>query len=189
MAPSALAAERRNRLDRSREKHRESLVWVIPEPAVGLTTFVYTWVNSQGLAGAALAVFGPTLDEQVFEKVDGIVVDDDLGFDAWEIGPLRMSLAPDGMTSTVRFDGDRMSIDLEHRGFHRAYVYGTHPHGCPGFFADDRVEQSGLATGTLWFADGRKIGVRGRPVGTARPLLGRARLGGRHAPHEVGQRS
>lgn len=149
MTTLILPAEGRHVLDPGRAKHRESLVWVLPQPEPGLTTFVYTWVNSEGLAGAALAVFGPSLPQQIFEKVDRVPVDEAMKFDAWEVGPLRMELAPDGMTASVRFAGDRVGIELEYRGFHPAYVYGTHPYGCPGFFADDRVEQSGTATGRL----------------------------------------
>lgn len=149
MSTASLTAERRNALDPTREKHRESLVWVVPEPETGLTTFVYTWVNSQGLAGAALAVFGTALEEQIFEIIDGVEVDDGMDFDAWQVGPLSLTLAPDGMTSTVHFDGDRVALELAHSGFHPAYVYGSHPQGCPEFFADNRVEQSGMARGTL----------------------------------------
>lgn len=145
----ALAVEGRSVLDRSRAKHRESLVWVLPAAAPDLTTFVYTWVNAQGLAGAALAAFGPSLDAQVFEKVDGVEVPESMGFDAWQVGPLHMRLSLDGMSAAVRYVGDRVDIDLDYRGFHPAYAYGTHPQGCPAFFADDRVEQSGTATGRL----------------------------------------
>lgn len=141
--------EGRHTLDKTRAKHRESLVWVLPAPEPDLTTFVYTWVSSAGLAGAALAVFGRSLSEQVFEKVDGVQVEETMGFEDWEVGPLRMRLSPNGMNSSVRFTGSRIALDVEYEGFHPAYVYGTHPRGCPGFFADDRVEQSGIATGRL----------------------------------------
>jgi hypothetical protein len=141
--------EARHVLDPLRAKHRESLVWVVPSPDPEVTAFVYTWVNAEGLAGAALAVFGPSLEEQIFEKVDQVQVPAEMAFDVWEVGPLKMSLAPDGMGSQVSFSGTRVEIDLQFEGFHAAYEYGTHPQGCPSFFADDRVEQSGLAVGTL----------------------------------------
>lgn len=148
--------ETRACLDPTRATHRESLVWVVPAPAEDLTTFVYTWVNSQGLAGAAMAAFGHGLNGQIFEKVDQIQVPDDMSFSAWEVGPLKARLAEDGMSSTVSFSGHRVDLDLEFTGFHPPYRYGTHPQGCPSFFADDRVEQSGLAKGTLR-VDGRTV--------------------------------
>lgn len=149
-------AELRHRLDPARNAHRESLVWVVPEPATGLTTFAYTWVNAEGSAGAALAVFGRDLEQQIFEKVDGIDVPDSMGFDEWRVGPLALSLAPDGSTSNVQFRGEQASLSLDFSGFHPAYRYGTHARGCPSFFADDRLEQSGTAVGRLGFG-GRTV--------------------------------
>lgn len=140
--------EVRNRLDPSRARHRESVVWVIPAVRDDLTAFVYTWVDAHGVAGAALAVFGVPLPEQIFEKVEGIDVGT-AGFDDYPVGPMHLALATDGMASTVRFDGDRVSLTLEFTGFHQPYRYGRHPAGCPGFFADDRLEQSGRAVGVL----------------------------------------
>ncbi len=153
LAFTQLSKEARHVLDPLRAKHRESLVWVIPAPDPHVTAFVYTWVNAQGLAGAALAVFGPSLPEQIFEKVDQVQVPQDMSFDRWEVGPLTMNLAEDGMSSHVSFSGARVEIDLEFTGFHPAYAYGSHPQGCPSFFADDRVEQSGLAVGNLRIDD------------------------------------
>ncbi|MBY4575524.1 hypothetical protein ACN94_18360 [Gordonia paraffinivorans] len=122
---------------------------MVPAVRDDLTAFVYTWVDAYGVAGAALSVFGERLPEQIFEKVDGIEVPDTQGFDDYRVGPLHMSLAPDGATSQVRFDGDRVSLSLAYDGFHQPYRYGTHADGCPGFFADDRLEQSGRARGVL----------------------------------------
>lgn len=141
--------ESRNALNRAREKHRESVVWVVPAVRDNLTAFVYTWVDAFGVAGAALAVFGDRVGGQIFEKSDGIQVPDTSGFEDYRVGPLHMSIAVDGATSQVSFDGDRISLTLAFAGFHRPYRYGTHPDGCPGFFADDRLEQSGRARGVL----------------------------------------
>lgn len=148
-------ADGRHRLDPERNAHRESLVWVVPEPQKGLTTFAYTWVNAEGLAGAALAVFGRGLEAQIFEKVDGIEVPSTMTFDEWRVGPLAVSLARDGSTSRMQFEGGDASLTLDFSGFHTPYRYGTHRRGCPSFFADDRLEQSGSARGTLWIGDRR----------------------------------
>ncbi|SNT12387.1 hypothetical protein SAMN05421642_109218 [Rhodococcoides kyotonense] len=141
--------ESRNVLDVTRPKHRESVVWVVPSVREDVTAFAYTWVDAHGIAGAALTVFGHGVGEQIFEKVDGIEVAVDAGFDDYRVGPMRMSIDSDGMDSRVCFFGERVSIDLEFRGFHEPYRYGTHPQGCPSFFADDRLEQSGRASGVL----------------------------------------
>lgn len=145
--------EGRHVLDPSRPRHRESIVWVIPRVADGITAFVYTWVNSQGLAGAALSVFGRRVGEQIFEKVDGIPVCDAAGFADYRMGPLKMCISTDGLSSSVRFEGDRVSLTLSYRGSHVPYRYGSHPDGCPAFFADDRLEQSGHAAGALRIDD------------------------------------
>ncbi|OUC80286.1 hypothetical protein CA982_03575 [Gordonia lacunae] len=148
--------EGRHVLDPARPRHRESIVWVIPRVADGVTAFVYTWVNSRGEAGAALSVFGDVLGEQIFEKVDGIAVPDSAGFDDYRVGPLSLSLADSGMSSTVQFAGDRVSMSVEFEGLHAPFRYGEHIDGCPGFFADDRLEQTGIARGVLR-VDGRVL--------------------------------
>lgn len=141
--------ETRHALDPARPRHRESIVWVIPRVADGVTAFVYTWVNSSGDAGAALSVFGNAIGEQIFEKVDGIPVPASAAFDDYRVGPLSLSLDDTGMSSTVRFDGDRVSMSVDFEGLHRPFRYGEHQDGCPGFFADDRLEQTGIARGVL----------------------------------------
>lgn len=146
---SGPVVETRHALDPNRPRHRESIVWVIPRVAEGVTAFVYTWVNSTGDAGAALSVFGSALGEQVFEKVDGIPVPTTVEFDDYRVGPLSMTLAASGMTSTVEFVGERVAVSIEFEGLHAPFRYGGHPEGCPGFFADDRLEQTGVARGTL----------------------------------------
>ncbi len=151
MSAEVVAAELEtgHALDPARPRHRESIVWVVPQVTKGVTAFVYTWVNSQGIAGAALSVFGPNVGEAVFEKVDGIVVAETASFDDYSVGPLRLQLDGDGVASSVSFSGDQVSIALRFSGAHRAYRYSTHPAGCPSFFADDRLEQAGTAEGTL----------------------------------------
>lgn len=155
---TATTVERRHLLDRSRATHRESLVWVVPAAADDLTTFAYTWVDARGMAGAAIAVFGSSLDEQIFEKYDGIQVPETAEFDAWSVGPLSMHLDASGTRSSLVFRGDLAQLELDFEGFHAPYAYGSHPDGCPSFFADDRVEQSGKATGTLRLAN-RELGL------------------------------
>lgn len=145
--------EKRHTLDPARPRHRESIVWVIPRVADGVTAFVYTWVNSAGEAGAALSVFGNVVGEQIFEKVDGIPVSAAADFDDYHVGPLALSLDDGGMTSTVQFAGDRVSMSIEFEGLHAPFRYGEHADGCPGFFADDRLEQTGIARGVLRIDD------------------------------------
>ncbi|MCE0761934.1 hypothetical protein LWC35_03255 [Pseudonocardia kujensis] len=124
---------------------RESLVWAVPLPEEKTTVVVYTWVNGDDVAGAAAMVFGSAVGDQVFEVVDGV----DVGradFADWAVGPLHLALRADG-SSSVRFAGEQAQIELEFVGTHEAYPYSEHVEGCPGFFADDRVEQTGRVTG------------------------------------------
>ena len=52
---------------------RESIPYVISLPEHGIASFVYTWVSKDGIAGSALAAYGPGIgDTPVFEAVDGI---------------------------------------------------------------------------------------------------------------------
>ena len=126
---------------------RESLSYMLQLPEEGLAGFVYTWVDGQGLAGAALCFYGPAVGEvPLFELVDGLPVHDDRTFRDWHVGGLQLE---HGERTTGTYIGKEASIQFSFEGVHPAYNYGAHPDGALPWMADDRYEQSGRWKGTL----------------------------------------
>jgi hypothetical protein len=133
---------------------RESLSYMLQLPDEGLAGFVYTWVNGESKAGAALCLYGPAVGPTpLFEAVDGIVVDREQPFDDWQVGGLKLQHGPQ---TSARFVGEGASIEFTFEGTHPAYNYASHPDGGLPWMADDRYEQSGRWRGVLTLA-GREI--------------------------------
>lgn len=137
---------------------RESLAWLLPLPKHELGIILYTWVHAQGnngkgRAGAAAIAYGPNLPQPIFEVVDGIFVSDDMGFDRWEVGPMRLVMR-DGMRhSHVVFHGDRVAVDYKFEGLNPSFAYGPNRGGCPQWLAYDRTEQGGRYEGMVRVGD------------------------------------
>jgi hypothetical protein len=126
---------------------RESLSYMLQLPEEGIAGFVYTWVNAESLAGAALCFYGPAVGEKpLFESVDGIAVPEDRRFADWRVGPLWLA---HGERTEGRFAGEAASIEFSFDGTHPAYNYGAHPDGPLPWMAEDRYEQSGRWRGML----------------------------------------
>jgi hypothetical protein len=120
---------------------RESLSYMLQLPEEGLAGFVYTWVNRESRAGAALCFYGPAIGEQpLFLMVDDVAVPEKQSFADWRVGDLELH---HGETTTGRFAGNDASIEFSFQGVHPAYNYGSHPDGPLPWMADDRYEQSG----------------------------------------------
>lgn len=140
-----------------RELARESLAYMLQIPDEGIGGFLYTWVSSAGLAGAAACFFGPGVgDTPIFEVCDGIPVAESMDFNDWQVQGLRLQLKQPLKTALVSFKGERVEIDYHFEGVHPAYAYSTHANGCPKWMADDRFEQQGKVHGRLKI-DGREI--------------------------------
>ena len=130
---------------------RESLSYMLQLPEHGLAGFVYTWVNGESEAGAALCFYGPAVGEQaLFESVDGIPVPEDQPFSDWRVGALSLQ---HGERTEGEFAGDAASINFTFDGTHPPYNYAAHPDGGLPWMADDRYEQSGRWRGTLRLRD------------------------------------
>jgi hypothetical protein len=133
---------------------RESLAYLLPLPHLGLGVIFYTWVhalgeNGQGRAGVAAIVFGPSVNDTVFEVHDHIGIPDSLSFDDWQVGPGRLTLSDDMMKSSIEFRGARVTIDYEWTGLNPSFGFAANRNGCPDWLAWDRTEQGGHVTGTL----------------------------------------
>jgi len=133
---------------------RESLVFMLQLPEENLAAFVYTWVNGESKAGAALCVFGPGAGAApIFEVVDGIPVPSEQGFDEWCVGKVRVAHGAALQTADVSYSSDEVSLQYHFEATHPAYNYGSHADGCPHWLADDRFEQSGRVSGVLRLGD------------------------------------
>ncbi|MHB8692786.1 MAG: DUF7064 domain-containing protein [Solirubrobacteraceae bacterium] len=129
---------------------RESLAFVVGIPSEQVAFIAYTWVGAESKAGCALAVFGPGVgSDPVFEHADGIDVPRDMGFDAWEVGPMTVRHGTPLVSAEIAFAGERASVSYAFDGMHDAYNYAQSSGGCPWYLADDRFEQSGWVKGTL----------------------------------------
>ncbi|HEV7536771.1 MAG TPA: hypothetical protein VGP90_14115 [Acidimicrobiia bacterium] len=147
------------------EDYRESLAFLMPLPEEGLGVIGYTWVHAQGQdgqgrAGSMAVVYGPGVPEPVFDVADGILVPDDMGFDKWQVGPMRLTM-PEGMNGLhMAFDGARVKLEYEFDPINPSFAYLPNPGGCESWLADDRAEQAGRVTGRLEVGD-RRVAIDG----------------------------
>jgi len=137
---------------------RESLSWPIPLPQHDVGLIIYTWVHAQGSdgrgrAGASAVAYGPDLPAPIVEVIDEVGVPDEMGFDRWEVGPIKIAMPSAGGNPHLRYDGDRVSVDCTFEALHPAFSYGRNPGGCPPWLAQDRVEQGGRYRGTVRVGD------------------------------------
>ncbi|TVO63574.1 DUF7064 domain-containing protein [Denitromonas ohlonensis] len=136
---------------------RESLVFMLQLPEHDLAAFVYTWVSGLGKAGSAFVVYGPAIGEVIADFCDGVYVPVDAGFNDWTVGKVRVRHGRPFEDAVVEVGaGGRASLEYAFEAVHPAYSYGSHADGCPGWVADDRIEQSGRVRGVLTL-DGRRI--------------------------------
>lgn len=136
---------------------RESIPYILSLPEAGLAAFVYTWVNRDHVAGYACAIFGPGVpDGPIVGRMDNVHVDVDSNFDNWRIGDFYLSQDLRMHRSRIEWSTPRASLEMDFEATHPAYGFATDPRGCWDFFADDRLEQGGLARGTITI-DGKQI--------------------------------
>lgn len=141
--------DNRHTLDQS-EFARESLAFIIQIPESGIGGFLYTWVNGESKAGAALCLFGQVLGpEPIFEIVDGISVSDEMDFFNWKVGNLKLQLQEPLKSALITYKNDKVEVEYQFTANHQAYAYSTHTNGCPSWMADDRFEQQGTIKGFI----------------------------------------
>ena len=135
---------------RDEARARESVPYLLNLPEQGIALFTYTWVNSASEAGAVLAVFGPGVGPQpVVGPLADRPVPSTMGFDEWQIGGFTMQQDLKFDRARIRWESDKVSLDLQFEAFHPPYSYGRDARGCMPYVADDRIEQSGTAKGRL----------------------------------------
>lgn len=141
----------RHRL-RSDPAARESLSYMLQLPEEGVGGFVYTWVDGESRAGAALCCYGPAVGaDPIFEIADGLDVPVELPFHDWQVGGLSLR---HGIALTEgSFAGQAAGIEFVFEPTEQAYNYASHPDGALPWMADDRYEQGGRWRGTLRLGD------------------------------------
>ncbi|EPZ14346.1 hypothetical protein M622_18790 [Thauera terpenica 58Eu] len=133
---------------------RESIPYVISLPELDLGTFIYTWVDRDGVAGSVFVAYGPGVgNEPIVEAIDNVRMPAERNFDDWRVGKVHLQQNLDLRTGRLRVDGERAGLDLSFEACHPAYAYGSHKDGCPDWFATNRLEQAGRIRGTLRIGD------------------------------------
>lgn len=137
---------------------RESLAYAVPLPDEGIGLIAYTWVSATSEAGYAVFVWDKN-EIVAYESSDGVRMSD-TDFDDWRIGGLHVAQTEALERFTLSHRGEQLSFDISATPVCPAFAYGDHPLGTPRFMADERFEQSMLATGWLEF-NGRHITIDG----------------------------
>jgi hypothetical protein len=139
---------------RSEPKARESVPYLLNLPQEGIALFTYTWVNAASEAGAVLAVFGPGVGPQpIVDALPDRPVPADMNLSDWKVGSLHVAQDLKFDRSSVRWKSDKVELDMAYEAIHPPYAYGSDERGCMAYMADDRIEQSGRAKGSLRLGD------------------------------------
>ncbi|WP_214364877.1 hypothetical protein [Pseudonocardia sp. H11422] len=148
------ADDRRHRLNPG-PLARESLIFLLFLPEENLGMIAYTWVDGESVAGSMVTVFGQDDERLVHHVVQGVEMDRAADFTDWQVGPLRVRHGEPHKHAHVTFEHEGVSLDYRFEAINEAFSYHDNRDGCPGFLADDRLEQCGLVTGTLTIGDRR----------------------------------
>jgi hypothetical protein len=133
---------------------RESIPFLVCLPDEGMALFTYTWVNKDGEAGAAIALFGPGVGpEPIQAKLPDRPVPDDMDFSDWQIEGFSMKQDLQFNKAEIYWQSPQATIDFSFEAYHPPYSYATNAKGCPPYCANDRIEQSGIARGTITIGD------------------------------------
>lgn len=140
----------RHVLDPTNPRDRESVPFIINIPEEGISLFTYTWVNSANEAGAAISIFGPGVggEPRSFGLPDR-PIDPEMDFSDWQIENFSMKHDLQFKKAECHFAKDDVELDFTFEAYHPPYAYSANKAGCPPYCADDRIEQSGVARGTL----------------------------------------
>jgi hypothetical protein len=144
----------RHALDPAKPYDRESVPFIVNIPEEGISFFTYTWVNGEGRAGAMVCLFGPGVgEEQITLGLPERPISDEMDFSDWRIDAFTMRHDLKFRSAEFAFTSDEVDLSFTFEGSHPPYAYSAHKDGCPPFCANDRIEQSGRAIGTLRLRD------------------------------------
>ena len=132
---------------------RESLIFILFLPEHDLGVIAYTWVNGAHEAGAMGLVFGRDNERVAQFHAEGVPVSPTADFDNWQVGPLTVRHGAPHKQAHVTFEHEGVALDYHFEATTPAFTYHDNAGGCPSWLADNRLEQSGLARGTLTIGD------------------------------------
>ena len=136
---------------------RESIPYIVVLPEEGIKAFIYTWVNKESEAGAALAIFGPGVGgEPIQQRLPDRKVPEDMDFSNWQIDSFSLRQDLEFKHADIRWETDNALLEFSYDAIHPPYAYGSHKDGCPAFVASNRIEQSGRVKGRI-VINGREI--------------------------------
>lgn len=136
------------------ERMRDSLFWqiIMPEHELGFQCYLY--LTGDGRAGFNVILWGPEKKPHVLELVQG-VAPEDMDLDDFTLEGLRVWQPADQKSAKISFSSEKISLEYEFEGFHAPFSYRSNPDGLPGWFAENRLEQSGWVRGHIEWAGGR----------------------------------
>lgn len=136
-------------------KQRDSLFWQVMMPDHKLGFQCYLYLTGTGKAGFNLILWGVDRKPHVLELVPGSV-DPDMDFDDFRLAGLHVRQPADQKTATITYQGEGVRLEYSFEGFHAPFSYRSNPDGLPGWFAHNRLEQSGWVKGFIEW-DGRRV--------------------------------
>lgn len=126
---------------------REAAAFMLPLPELNCAGIIYTWVSWDGKAGASVSFFGDGIGEKIDERVEGIDVPQSMDFYQWDVGGFKLQIDEPFQSANLAYKGKRLELDFRYEAMHPAYQFNTHRKGCPPYYAINRTEQHGKATG------------------------------------------
>lgn len=132
---------------------RESLIFILFLPDEDIGVIAYTWVDGESNAGSMGLVFGRDNERITQFHTEGVPMPRDADFDNWTVGPMTVRHGDHHKGALVTFDHDGVSLSYSFEATTLPFTYHDNAGGCPSWLADNRLEQSGLAKGTLTIGD------------------------------------
>jgi hypothetical protein len=130
--------------------YREAAVFMLELPEAGIAGFIYPWVSAEGMASAAICIFGPGVENgPIQERFEEVAVPSSMDFHDWQVRGLHMRLNEPHNSVDVSFKGERVKISYRFDALHPVFAFSSSRTGCPVYFADERTEQHGRITGVL----------------------------------------
>ncbi|WP_439031265.1 DUF7064 domain-containing protein [Gordonia terrae] len=144
--------DRRHKLQNS-ALERESLIFILFLPDEDIGVIAYTWVDGESKAGSMGLVFGRNNERIAQFHTEGVAMAPDADFDDWTVGQISVRHGVPHEDARVRFEHGDVALDYRFEATTKPFTYHDNADGCPNWLADNRLEQSGLAKGTLRIGD------------------------------------
>ena len=136
-------------------RSRDSLFWQLMMQDLKLGFQCYLYLTGTGKAGFNLILWGVDRKPHVLELVPG-TVPADMDFDDFRLEGLHVRQPADQKTATISYAGNGVRLEYRFEGFHAPFSYRSNPDGLPGWFAHNRLEQSGWVKGFIEW-EGRRV--------------------------------